>query len=259
MPPDKNHRLAHLARRVHQCTKCALALTRTQALPGAGDTNARLMIVAQAPGDQEDRTGHLFIGPSGQVFDQFLEHAGLSRQSLFVTNLLKCRLPKCRRPKQREITACLPYLQEEMAIVAPDILVPLGFYAMRSVMHLSALQPPQARADSPQFFGRLYWQGSFKIYPLPHPASLLYNPAYRPRAQEMYATLGILARPCRWYSLCPMKRFFEAGHVDRRWIELYCTGDWSRCVRFQQEEQGIPHPDWMLPDGSLDQDLKALS
>ncbi|MFP4035825.1 MAG: uracil-DNA glycosylase [Desulfovermiculus sp.] len=252
-------RLHLLSKRIRACKACELARTRIHALPGAGNDQARLMIIAQAPGDQEDLEQRHFIGPSGHIFDQLLSHARVSRNELFLTNLLKCRLPKNRRPKQREIEACLPFLQEEVYIVNPEILIPLGFYATRSVLYLNNIQFPQAKSDSAQFFGRLFWQGQKKVYPLPHPAALLYNPSYQQKAEEQYAKLKVLSAPCKWHRLCPMRRFYEQGKLDRIWIELYCTGDWSRCVRFEKEEQGIPHPDWMLPDGTLDENLRVLA
>jgi DNA polymerase len=253
-----NSRLNLLSKRIRACRACDLSQTRTHALPGAGNDRARLMIIAQAPGEHEDLEERHFIGPSGRVFDQLLSNARVSRNELFLTNLLKCRLPKNRRPRQREIKACLPFLQEEVAIVDPEILVSLGFYATRSVLYLNNIQFPQAKSDSAQFFGRLFWQGQKKVYPLPHPASLLYSPSFQHTAEQQYAKLKILSAPCKWYGLCPMRRFYEQGCLDRSWIELYCTGDWSRCVRFEKEEQGIPHPDWMLPDGTLDSSLRAL-
>lgn len=63
---------------------------------------------------------------------------------------------------------------------------------------------------------------------------------------------------CRWYACCPMKRFYEAGHLERKWVEHYCHGRWRECVRYRMESQGEPHPDWMLPDGTLDEQLGAL-
>ncbi len=249
-------RLHLLSKRIRACKACDLAQTRTHALPGAGNDRSRLMIIAQAPGDHEDRKQRHFMGPSGQVFDQLLSHSHVSRNDLFLTNLLKCRLPKNRRPKQREIEACLSFLQEEVEIVDPEILVPLGFYATRSVLILNNIHAPQARADSPDFFGRLFWQGRKKVYPLPHPAALLYNPSYQHKAEQQYDRLRVLAAPCKWNTMCPIRQFYNQGYLARSWIELYCTGDWSRCVRFQKEEQGIPHPDWMLPDGTLNEELR---
>lgn len=256
---QKEKRFSELNNRLKNCRRCELALTRTRVLAGAGNLQARLMIIAQAPGDQEDKEGHLFIGPSGQIFDQLLSQADIDRQNLFITNLLKCKLPKCRKPKQKEIEACLPHLEDEIEILDPDILIPLGFYASRTVLLLNHLSPPQAKADSPDYFGSLWWKDKKKVYPLPHPACLLYNPSYREKAQELYSKLKVLSVRCRWYPICPMRKFYQKGLLDRFWIEVYCKGDWSSCIRFQKEEQGVYHPDWMLPDGSLDQELKAFS
>ena len=62
---------------------------------------------------------------------------------------------------------------------------------------------------------------------------------------------------CKWYPVCPMKRFLEAGLLDERWVKNYCQGDWRSCVRYHMEDKGQPHPDWMLPDGSLDETLRG--
>jgi DNA polymerase len=215
------------------------------------------MLVAQAPGEQEDQEAALFIGPSGPIFDALLAKAGLERSSIFVTNLLKCTLPRCRRPKRKEIEACQPFLEQEISLVDPDVLVPLGFYATSSLMQRNNLTPPKGRKDSTNFFGHLFWNGHKKVYPLPHPSSLLYNPDYRPLAETLYAKLKVLSRQCQWYPLCPMKRLFEKGALNESWIQLYCTGDWSACTRFALEAKGQYHPDWMLPDGTLDTDLKT--
>jgi len=83
----------------------------------------------------------------------------------------------------------------------------------------------------------------------------LYNPSFDESTKALYGKLQVLGRTCRWYSMCPMKRFYELGLLDQSWIELYCRGDWASCVRFQKEECGEYHPDWMLPDGSLDYSL----
>jgi len=253
--PEKEKQLSQLISRLQYCHSCELARSRNNVLPGAGNLQARLMLIAQAPGDREDSEGRLFIGPSGQVLNRLLKQAGLSWGDLFLTNLLKCRLPRSRRPKQREIEACLPYLEEEVQIIDPEILVPLGFYATRSVMLLNNLTPPQSKASSSDFFGQLFWQERRKVFPLPHPSAMLYKPSLEKGAKQLYGKLRILSRVCHWYQMCPIRRFYEKDLLDKSWIEMYCRGDWSRCVRFQKEEQGIYHPDWMLPDGSLDENL----
>ncbi len=253
---EKQKRFGALKSLITNCRQCDLASTRTHALPGAGNLEARLLLVAQAPGEKEDQEASLFIGPSGQIFDQLIEKAGLSRSSIYLTNLLKCTLPKCRRPKIEEILACQPFLEQEIDLVDPDILVPLGFYATRTLMNLNDLTPPQAKKDSKQFFGQLFWNGKKKVFPLPHPSSILYSPDYKPLAEQLYAKLNVLFSPCKWFPLCPIKRLFEKGAISESWIQLYCTGDWGSCTRYAMEAKGQYHPDWMLPDGTLDEDLK---
>ncbi len=71
-----------------------------------------------------------------------------------------------------------------------------------------------------------------------------------------YCKLRTVLAECRWYRMCPMKRFYEAGKLDGKLVELYCKGDWGSCVRFEMEERGEPHPDWMMPDGSTDEGLR---
>jgi hypothetical protein len=70
-----------------------------------------------------------------------------------------------------------------------------------------------------------------------------------------YAEKDVFKTPCKWYPVCPMKRFYEEGKLDKKWIEFYCQGDWKSCIRYRMEERGEPHPDRMLPDGSMDESL----
>ena len=96
---------------------------------------------------------------------------------------------------------------------------------------------------------------SKKIMPVQHPAALLHNASIKNVLIRNYKKLKTLLHECKWYPSCPMKRFYENGTLDRKWIELYCKGDWLQCVRYHMEERGEPHPDQMLPDGSVDEYL----
>ena len=173
-----------------------------------------------------------------------------------MTNLIKCRLPKNRRPKMDEIEACSNFLNHEIAIIHPDIIVPLGYYATRTILTRYHADYPAARADFASLYGTLFFSDDQKICPLPHPSSLLYNPSFEPKTVEKYKKLKILFHECIWFPSCPMKSFYEAGRLERRWIELYCRGEWKKCVRYELEGEGHYHPDWMLPDGSYDERLK---
>lgn len=246
--------MEELNREIRSCRGCRLAETRTHALCGEGNPKARLMLVAQAPGENEDREGKMFIGPSGRVLNELLKEAGIAREEVYMTNLVKCKLPGYRRPKPDEIQACSRYLDREIELINPAVIVPLGYYATRYIFEKYGLDLP-AKPEFHQVYGQLLL-GERKVFPLQHPAALLYDESAREKMVRNYRKLKVLSRDCKWYPVCPMKWFYESGRLSRRWIELYCKGDWENCTRYQMEEKGEPHPDWMLPDGSLDESLR---
>ena len=247
-------KIDELNKRIKECRRCRLSETRMNAICGEGNLNAKIMIIAQAPGEKEDKEGRMFIGPSGKVLDELLDAAGVKRDEFYMTNLVKCMLPKYRKPKQDEIKACSYYLDEEIKLINPKILVPLGYYATRYIFQRHGIQSP-SKAEFSLVCGRLFLAKDKKILPLHHPASLLYNPDSKQDLIKSYRKLQVLLKDCKWYPVCPMKRFHEEGKLDKKWIELYCKGDWESCIRYQKEERGEPHPDWMLPDGTLDEKL----
>jgi uracil-DNA glycosylase family 4 len=248
---DVSGNIRALNAEIESCTKCRLWLTRHNPLCGEGNLEARLLLVAQAPGVKEDLEGRMFIGPSGMVLDELLEQAGVGRGEIYMTNLVKCMLPKYRRPREDEIAACSVHLEEEIELVRPATLVPLGFFATRYLLDTRGIPKPQSKAEFPEVFGKLFLAGEKRIYPLPHPAALLYDKSRRVDMETRYRKLGVLARECKWFPLCPLKRNHERGLVSGEWIEYYCKGDWESCVRYEMEERGEPHSDYMLPDGSI--------
>ncbi len=258
-------RLEELNREIRECSKCRLHETRKNALCGEGNQAGKLMLVAQAPGEKEDREGRMFIGPSGKKLDDLLETAGVDRRELYMTNLVKCMLPEYRNPKQDEIEICSPYLDREIELINPDTIVALGYYSTRYILQKHSLPVPNPKSQFSKIYGRIFLPageagmiGRFRkrrILPLRHPAVLLYNDSAKEEMMKNYGKLRRLMVDCKWFPVCPLKRFYEKGRVDGRWIELYCKGDWESCVRYWMEEKGETHPDWMLPDGSLDQSL----
>ena len=242
---------------IMKCYKCRLSETRKNALCGEGNTNAKLMLIAQAPGEKEDRDGKMFIGPSGKVLDELLDFADIKRKDVYMTNLIKCKLPGNRRPKQDEIKMCGTYLDSEIKLINPSILVPLGYYATKYVFEKYALRIPP-KEESYSLWGRLYLTYERKVFPVQHPSAILHNPGHKNELTKNYCKLRVIITECKWYQNCPMKRFYEEGNLSREWIELYCKGDWQTCVRFQMEEKGETHPDWMLQDGSIDETLYEL-
>jgi DNA polymerase len=248
-------RLSDLNQQIRACGRCRLSQTRVHALCGEGDPRARLMLVAQAPGQKEDREGAMFIGPSGKVLDDLLELAGVPRERIYMTNLVKCFLPRYRKPKADEIQACRGYLDAEIALVDPAVIAPLGYFAIRHLLEKYGLSMPK-KSEFNTVIGRLFLAGGRLIYPLRHPSALLHNRSLLAGMEATYRKLGVFLAECKWYPVCPMNFYHRAGRLDSKWIRRYCRGDWQSCVRFHKEEQGIPHPDWMLPDGSEDEGLR---
>lgn len=247
-----------LNEQIRGCNRCRLAKTRTHAVSGEGTLDARLMLIAQAPGKNEDREGVMFIGPSGEILDDLLEKAEVARKDVYMTNLVKCKLPNNRKPKRDEIQACSRYLDREIRLIDPQTLVPLGYFATRYILKQYGISMPQSSSDT---FARLFLAEGKKIYPLQHPSSLLYrrsNESYREKLITNYKKLKVLSEDCKWFPVCPIKRFYEEGELERMWIEKYCKGDWEACARYQMEENGEPHPDWLLPDGDKDEELQEL-
>jgi len=239
---------------IRRCNKCRLAETWIHALCGEGNLDARLMLIAQAPGENEDREGTMFIGPSGKVLDELLKISDIDRKELYMTNLVKCMLPKYRKPKQEEIDMCSNYLDREIKVIDPEILVPLGHYATTYFFKKHSFPLP-SKQEFYTVYGRLFLSGNRKILPLQHPAAVLYNPSIKEVLVKNYHKLKVLSKDCKWYQACPMKRFYEAGILNREWVELYCKGDWECCTRYEMEESGKPHSDWLLPDGTIDERL----
>lgn len=127
-----------LAERAGDCQLCALAEGRTQVVFGAGSPNAQLMFVGEAPGAEEDRQGLPFVGRSGKLLDRLLaEEMGLSREQCYITNVVKCRPPGNRNPTPAEVAACHPYLEEQLDLIDPAVVVTLGNFAARSLLDTS--------------------------------------------------------------------------------------------------------------------------
>lgn len=242
---------------VRTCRKCRLRETRKNALCGEGDLNADLMLIAQAPGIEEDKTGRMFVGPTGKILDELLDGIDVKRDDIYMTNLVKCMLPKYRKPKQDEIEACSSYVDREIELVGPQVIVPLGYFATKYAFEKYSVELPP-KEELVGTYGTLFLAEDRKVLPLQHPTALVHDESLRDELMRSYRKMRIVLQDCIWFPSCPLRRFYEEGKLRREWIELYCRGDWESCVRFQMEERGEPHPDWMLQDGSLSEELRRL-
>jgi len=132
---EKTAELEKIAGEVNQCRKCELGSLRTNTVPGEGNPNARIMFIGEAPGADEDAQGRPFVGRAGQLLDKIINACGLKRSDVFIGNILKCRPPDNRDPRAEEIISCLPYLQRQIEIINPEIIVALGAHAARTLLN----------------------------------------------------------------------------------------------------------------------------
>ena len=173
---DPASRLAPLAAAVASCTRCDLCRSRTNTVFGTGNPAARLFFVGEGPGADEDLRGEPFVGAAGQLLDRIIAAMGLAREDVYIANIVKCRPPENRAPHPGEVGACLPYLEEQIAIVAPEILVALGATAARTLLG-SELSIGRLR-------GRFHEYRGIPLMPTYHPAYLLRNPADKRKVWE---------------------------------------------------------------------------
>ena len=156
--------------------------TRTNIVFGGPNPAARVMIVGEAPGKNEDLSGQPFVGVSGKKLDALLEEVGLSRQDVFISNVVKCRPPSNRNPKVAEVEECSPYLRNQIRAIKPDVIVCLGNFATQFVMHTDK--------GVTELRGKFYQIGAFSVLPTMHPASTIYRKEW---AQFLKDDLRLLA------------------------------------------------------------------
>jgi uracil-DNA glycosylase family 4 len=182
MARSKNvRRLEELAGQIRVCVKCPLHESRTIAVPGDGKPNARVMIIAEAPGKDEDETGHPFVGASGRFLNQVLEGTGIDRGDFFITNTVKCRPPKNRTPKRLEVETCTStYLFEQIELINPRLLMLLGGVAAKKLLGVKTIG--EARGKVIERDGRKYIVGY-------HPAVRFYREDLAEKVREDFALL----------------------------------------------------------------------
>ena len=165
---------------IHDCRKCALSEKRTNAVPGEGSRTADIMFIGEGPGFNEDRDGRPFVGRSGRFLDEMLAGIGLRRQDVFITNVVKCRPPGNRDPLPSEIEACNPYLDAQIEMIGPRVVVMLGKYSFNRFFPGESIGRARGKPRS--------WNGVI-AYPMYHPAAALHNPGLRPIIEEDFRNL----------------------------------------------------------------------
>ena len=173
-----------LVQTISQCTLCELSETRTYTVPGEGYAKADILFIGEAPGADEDAQGRPFVGRAGQLLDKIIGACGLSRDQVFIANILKCRPPGNRDPKADEIFKCMPYLVQQIELIEPRVIVALGAHAARTLLDTdAAIGKLRGRFHDCLLSPAL---GPVKLMPTYHPAYLLrnYTPDTRRRVWE---------------------------------------------------------------------------
>jgi DNA polymerase len=176
--PQRASAWPSLREAVSGCTRCDLHRTRTQTVFGVGCESARWMIIGEAPGAEEDRRGEPFVGPAGQLLDEMLRAVGITRDRVFIANILKCRPPENRDPKPAEVLACAGHLNAQIELVAPRLILAVGRIAAQSLL--------QQEVPVGRLRGRVHAYGpqAIPLIVTYHPAYLLRSPAEKRKAWE---------------------------------------------------------------------------
>jgi uracil-DNA glycosylase family 4 len=167
--------LTDLYQEVRVCQKCILAQGRTHAVPGEGPDDADIMFIGEGPGFHEDRQGRPFVGAAGNYLNELLEKIGLNRERVYITNVVKCRPPGNRDPEPSEIEACRPYLDRQIDLIRPRLVVTLGRFSMQRYFPGASIS---------RIHGQPRRVGSVIYYPMFHPAAALHQPRWRTMVEE---------------------------------------------------------------------------
>jgi uracil-DNA glycosylase family 4 len=164
---QEGQRLEALATQIRSCVQCPLYASRTLAVPGAGPPSAKVMLIGEAPGREEDQCGQPFVGAAGRFLDQVLAGSGVDRGDLFITNVVKCRPEKNRTPRKLEVDTCTSlYLFEQIELVQPELIMVLGSVAARKLLGVPSVN--EARGRLIEYQNRKYLVGY-------HPAASFYR------------------------------------------------------------------------------------
>jgi len=181
---NKAVRLAQLADEVKTCTRCALHRERTQSVFARGNGSSGVLFLGEGPGEEEDRQGEPFVGPAGQLLDRMIAAMQLARDDVYVCNIVKCRPPRNRKPEPDEMNHCRPYLEEQLTLLQPRVIVALGATAVQGLLGTTD--------------GITRLRGQWKLYRGEVPVMPTFHPAYllrQPQAKrEVWADLQEVLR-----------------------------------------------------------------
>ena len=167
--------LADLCKEIEGCQKCILSQGRTHAVPGEGPEDADIMFIGEGPGFHEDRQGRPFVGAAGNYLNELLEKIDLKREDVYITNVVKCRPPGNRDPQPQEIEACRSYLDSQIEMIRPRLIITLGRFSMQRYFPGASIS---------RIHGQPKRVGNVIYYPMFHPAAALHQPRWRNLLEE---------------------------------------------------------------------------
>jgi DNA polymerase len=181
--------LATIASEVIVCPKCRLSKTRKNAVPGEGSAETQIMFIGEGPGYWEDVEGKPFVGAAGRFLDTLLTEIGFSRNSVFITNIVKCRPPGNRNPMPDEVQACTPYLDRQMRAIQPRFIVTLGNHSTAYVFSKASLSFSSITQAHGKFHEATILDMLVTVFPTFHPAAALYNAKYKEQLTQDFQLL----------------------------------------------------------------------
>ena len=167
--------LTELYKEIIVCQSCILSKGRVHAVPGEGPENAEIVFIGEGPGFHEDRQGRPFVGAAGNYLNELLEQNGLKREQVYITNIVKCRPPGNRDPQPEEIETCRPYLDRQIELIRPRLIITLGRYSMQRYFPGASIS---------RIHGQPKRVGNVIYYPMFHPAAALHQPRWRDLVEE---------------------------------------------------------------------------
>jgi DNA polymerase len=167
--------LTDLYKEIQTCRKCILSQGRTNAVPGEGPEDADIMFIGEGPGFHEDRQGRPFVGAAGNYLNELLEKIGMKREDVYIANVVKCRPPGNRDPQPEEIESCRPYLDKQIDLIRPRLIITLGRFSMQRYFPGASIS---------RIHGQPKRVGNVIYYPMFHPAAALHQPRWRSLVEE---------------------------------------------------------------------------
>ena len=186
---SKKEFLDAVAAEVVVCTKCPLWKTRKNAVPGEGNSESPVMFIGEAPGQSEDFEGKPFVGAAGKFLETLLSEIGLSRNDVFICNIVKCRPPRNREPMPNEIQTCTPYLDRQIKIIKPIFIVTLGNYSTAYIFSKANLPFSGITRARGKFYESSILDMRITIFPTFHPAAALYSAKYKEQITKDFQLL----------------------------------------------------------------------